>query len=294
MADMKHAKIVLVAAGLAVIAICSYDFYLKHRVEVLFREVRAREQLRIPKQVRISLTDGTADGAAKGARWLEQQLGTRQGDLAALYVVDSLRGGRVMPLPCFRSHGFCGNVGRWEWRRCTVRAMERHLANVDSAIQQYLSDNDKPVLRPLPKVDWLSLTDIESKALSSVEAKNIGFLLVLSDGIADARFVPQTHPSHPYRVKFQRVGQTYDVRAPSASWAGIIDYELAGDPSVSSPNRVMRLALDAGDGDSDGLAGVTYLQFDTRFTPISKVLATRPSAPPWEDLVSAAQTSTGP
>jgi hypothetical protein len=291
---MKRTKIVLAVVGLAIIASYSYDFYLKHRVGVLFREVRAREQIHIPRQIRIALTDGTADGAAKGATWLEQQLGTRQGDLAALYILNSLSADSLAPLPYYRNQGVCGDGAKWNRYRRHIRAMQQHLESVDQTIQRYFADQHKPSLHPLPKVDWANLTDIQSKALSCIETKNIGFLMVLSDGIGDAGFVVQTCPSLPYRVKLARVGQVYDLKASAAPLTSIISYELTGTQAGLSPDRVARLSFDTGDADRDGLAGISYLQFETRFMPISEVLATRPSAPPWGDLLTVPQASTRP
>ncbi len=290
---MKNARIVLTAVGVAVVAIGSYDFYLRHRVDVLYREVRARELLSIPAHIRVSLTDGTPEGTAKGAEWLEQRLGTKQGDVAALYILNSLGAEKLAPLPCYRSYGFCGNASRWERCRCQIRAMKQHLESVDQVIQRYLADQDKPSLRPLPKVDWMTLTDIESKALAAVETKNLGLLVIVSDGVGDARFIPFTHPSDPRRVKLHRVGQYYDVRS-CAPVACIIEYELAGEPASSLHDRVTRLSFDPGDGDLDGLPGIASLEFDTRFTPIPRGLASQPYAPRWEDLVSLAKTSTPP
>lgn len=65
-------------------------------------------------------------------------------------------------------------------------------------------------------------------------------------------------------------------------------------PGFAPDSQPTQFAISMGDVDRDGLAGITYLQFETHFTPIPKALPTQPYAPQWEDLVNVAHTGTHP
>lgn len=65
-------------------------------------------------------------------------------------------------------------------------------------------------------------------------------------------------------------------------------------PGFAPDSQPAQFAISMGDVDRDGLAGITYLQFETHFTPIPKALPTQPYAPQWEDLVNVAHTGTRP
>jgi hypothetical protein len=292
---MKHLRIVLAVVGVMIVAAFSYDVYLRWQTNNLLGELRNRARLSIPRDVRIALTDGTAEGTAKGARWLEDRLRSKQGSMIAMRILNSMMAKNAESPPGSDPIIASFRVIRWRRYHDEVRSLKRRIREQDQAVDKYFRERNRAVFRPLPRVDWTSVGDIEGKALAAIETRNVGFLLVLSDGITDAGANLWIHrlERNPSVIHFDRIGDKYDVRQLTFSRGRLAPYQVSSLPPELE-GRTYWATYQVMDADRDGLPGIAVLTLDSHMGTEKHVPTTQPTAPHWEEALPSRPATTLP